>query len=185
MPTLRSPRRPQNDYESAANSSVLTRPVESLDIFLVEHEFRDRARDICVVHQRSRTIVEDQPLTIDTSCDRSRIFVWEEALQDNDLHIVLGNASLQQRSIFEGRVVLKLPRFRGVGHSRPKQTPIASISRATVELSSPPRPWIGSGAAILSRNGVVHKSRPLSFSIMKLMNRRPRIGNWRPKACSA
>jgi hypothetical protein len=34
------------------------------------------------------------------------IFVWEEALQDKDFHIVLGNASLQQRSIFEDRVVL-------------------------------------------------------------------------------
>src|SRR3984893_18548126 len=34
------------------------------------------------------------------------IFVWKEVFQDNDLHIVLGNASLQQRSIFEDRVVL-------------------------------------------------------------------------------
>jgi hypothetical protein len=39
-------------HESAANSSILTRPVESLDPFMVEHEFRDRARDICVAHQR-------------------------------------------------------------------------------------------------------------------------------------
>ncbi len=73
---------------------------------MVEHEFRDRARDICVAHQRQRTIVKGQPLTIDASCDRSMIFVWEEVFQDNDLHIVLGNASLQQRGIFEDSVVL-------------------------------------------------------------------------------
>src|SRR5882724_6364159 len=39
-------------YESAANPSILTRRIESLDPFMVEHEFRDRARDICVAHQR-------------------------------------------------------------------------------------------------------------------------------------
>src|SRR5882757_6863171 len=55
---------------------------------------------------RLGAIVKDQPLTIDASCDRSMFFVWEEVFQDNDLHIVLGNASLQQRSIFEDRVVL-------------------------------------------------------------------------------
>ena len=33
--------------------------------------------------------------------------------------------------------------------------------------------------------GAAYKSRPLSFSIMKSINRRPRIGNWRPNACSA
>ncbi len=43
---------------------------------MVEQEFRDRARDICVAHQRQRTIVKDQPLTIDAGCDRSMIFVW-------------------------------------------------------------------------------------------------------------
>jgi hypothetical protein len=31
---------------------------------MVEDEFRDRARDICVAHQRHRTIIKDQPLTI-------------------------------------------------------------------------------------------------------------------------
>ena len=39
-------------YESAADSSGLTRQVESLDPFMVEHEFRDRSRDISVAHQR-------------------------------------------------------------------------------------------------------------------------------------
>jgi hypothetical protein len=39
-------------YESAAHSSTLTRPLESLDPFMVEHKFRDRARDICVAHER-------------------------------------------------------------------------------------------------------------------------------------
>lgn len=73
---------------------------------MVEHEFRGRARDICVAHQRQRTIVKEQPLTIDASCDRSMIFVWEEGFQDNDLDIVLGKACLQQRGIFEDRVVL-------------------------------------------------------------------------------
>ncbi|SRR5258705_7178621 len=94
-------------YQSAANSWIPTRPIESLDPFMAEHEFRDRARDICVAHQRERTIVKDQPLTIDASCDHSMIFVWE-VFQDNDLHIVLGNASHQQRSIFEDRIVLSL-----------------------------------------------------------------------------
>src|ERR1700686_1128514 len=59
-----------------------------------------------VAHHCQRAIVKDQPLTIDASCDRGMIFVWKEVFQDNDLHIVLGNASLQQRSIFEDRVVL-------------------------------------------------------------------------------
>jgi hypothetical protein len=36
--------------------------------------------------------VKDQPLTIDASCDRSMIFVGEEALQENDPHIAPGNA---------------------------------------------------------------------------------------------
>ena len=68
-PLQRPARRPQNGYESAANSSVLTRPVESLDPFMVEHEFRDRARDICVAHQRERTIVKDQAmLSVDERC---------------------------------------------------------------------------------------------------------------------
>src|ERR1700674_2608709 len=30
----------------------------------------------------------------------------------------------------------------------------------------------------------IYRSRPLSFSTMKSMNNRPRIGNWRPKACN-
>ena len=33
-------------------SYQLADPVESLDPFMVEHEFRDRARDICIAHQR-------------------------------------------------------------------------------------------------------------------------------------
>jgi hypothetical protein len=44
--------RPRRAYESAANSSTPTRPLESLDPFMVEHKFRDRARDIYVAHQR-------------------------------------------------------------------------------------------------------------------------------------
>jgi hypothetical protein len=56
-------------YESAANSSILTRPAKLLDPFMVEHEFRDRARDICVAHQRERTIVKDQAmLSVDERC---------------------------------------------------------------------------------------------------------------------
>jgi hypothetical protein len=65
-------------YESAADSSILTRPVESLDPFMVEHEFWDRARDICVAHQRQRAIVKNQPLTVDASYNGGMIFVREE-----------------------------------------------------------------------------------------------------------
>jgi len=45
-------------------------------------------------------------MTIDASCDRCMSFVWEEVFQDDDHHIVLGNACLQQRSVFEDRVIL-------------------------------------------------------------------------------
>jgi hypothetical protein len=45
---------------------------------MVEHEFRNRARDICVAHQCQRAIVEDQPLTIDASCGGGMIFIREE-----------------------------------------------------------------------------------------------------------
>jgi hypothetical protein len=38
--------------ESAANSSILILPFESPDPFMVEDEFRDRARDIFIAHQR-------------------------------------------------------------------------------------------------------------------------------------
>ena len=38
--------------ESAGYSSIPASPVESLDPLIVEHEFRDRARDIGVAHQR-------------------------------------------------------------------------------------------------------------------------------------
>jgi hypothetical protein len=80
-------------YESAGRSPVPTRRVESFDTFMVEHEFWDRSHDISVAHQRQRAIVKDQPLTIDSSCDRSMVFVWEGVFQDDDLHIVVGNAS--------------------------------------------------------------------------------------------
>ena len=66
--------------ESAANPSILTGPAKSLDPFMVEHEFRDRARDICVAHQRQRAVVKYQPLTIDASCNGGMIFVREEVL---------------------------------------------------------------------------------------------------------
>jgi hypothetical protein len=66
--------------QSTGSSSVPTRSVKSLDTFMVEHEFRDRARNICVPHQRKGTIVKNEPLTIDSSCDHSMIFVWEEVL---------------------------------------------------------------------------------------------------------
>jgi hypothetical protein len=72
---------------------------------MIEHEFRDRARDICVAHQRQRAIVKDQPLIINARCDGGMIFVREQVFQDNDLDILPGNTCLQQRSIFEDRVV--------------------------------------------------------------------------------
>src|SRR5205085_3839791 len=73
---------------------------------MVEHEFWDSSRDICVAHQRQRAIVKDQPLTIHASGDCSVIFVWEQVFQYDDLHIVLGNACLQQRGILDDCVVL-------------------------------------------------------------------------------
>jgi hypothetical protein len=73
---------------------------------MVEHEFRDRTRDISVAHQRQRAIVKDQPLIIDARCDGGMIFIREEVFQDNDLDIVPGNTCLQQRSVFEDRVIL-------------------------------------------------------------------------------
>jgi len=74
MERIRSGLQVERRTVSQRNSSIPTRRVESLDTFMVEHKFWDRSRDICIAHQRQRTIVKDKPLTIDASCDRSVIF---------------------------------------------------------------------------------------------------------------
>ena len=40
------------------------------------------------------------------------VFVWKEVFQDYDLYIIRGNASFQQRRIFDYRVILAVAAFR-------------------------------------------------------------------------
>ena len=74
----------------------------------VEHKLRRRAREVHVAHQRQRAVVQDEPIAIDTRCQHGVIFIWEIVLQDDDLHIVFGEAGLEQRELFDDGVVFAI-----------------------------------------------------------------------------
>src|SRR5712692_5211283 len=64
---------------------------------LIQHEFWDGSNHIRIAHQREAAAVQDQPLPVHTRCYDRMVFLGQEVSQDDDFHIVMRQACLQQR----------------------------------------------------------------------------------------
>ncbi len=87
---------------------AVERPRESLDAIAIEDEQRPHARHVAGFEQRQAAIVEHDPFFVDVRGDDGMVFAAGEFADDDEPHIVLGDAGFAQRHVFGDGVVLAI-----------------------------------------------------------------------------